>query len=933
MIGFPRHPEVEFYLGQWRDVSADVRQGTSIVETRGRKDWATKVSPARCTLTLDDGPEHGAGDYDPDNPLGQWYGVLGRNTPMRYALRYGLDVFSRPNQADWGNSPDMGNWSTVTAGVAAASISSNQGRHSITGTGAFVHTQLQAVNQANVEVYDEFTLGAITVAGGAIEPANLSLRGENGGNYWLLRASVGIGNIVSLSIMLTGTTTFAGPVAVFTYPAAGTDVGIRFQAEGNTIRGKVWRLDQGEPLGWHLETDVTNAGIPRGWVGVRSGVAGGNTNTKPIVVTHKHFRVRLPQFIGETATLESTSTVDHADMRTNVEAASIRRRLGQGETPLDTALRRYITRGECPFGLADYWPLDEDATAVTRTQNLLGGQPVKFIRGPSTGLGAINYGVDTKLLATPKGAQLTTDARLQFNLTPGDFNTTDGYSFTWLQQVGPGSVGFFVLDASTHQLFLDFEAGVFTLRRSSKSIVEIITLMTVNLDTAIVQEGTDNEWHMVGLGVRVSGGTVTYDFAVDDYVVQTSSVATMGLPNWIAVLADAEPNSTMGMAHVVALQRSLFNFTGLPTWPYSIIRDIYLGRPGEHAGVRFLRLLDEENVSAAMIGNAANTPAMGPQRPLTLLELTDECIQVDQGSAFDPRGSMALGMRTHRATTGQDALVTLDYIGQVAPDFKKTTDDQGARNDVTAKRPNGDSYRVEQTTGPRNTADPGTNADAVGRYDGTVSPEPNVPSDVSLPNQASWRVHMGTVDEPRYPTVTVNLTAEDLQADAATTARLLDVGVDDALTVAGATPRHVYDDIRLIARGYTSTVDTAYQHKIVFNSEPYAPLDVATYGDTDDRYGTNVSSLNAGITSSATSFTVSVSAGEPWTQSAGAFPMDIMIGGERIRISGIAAPSSATPPLTQVFTVAAGGRAINGVVKAHSAGAAVTLFRNVYYGH
>ena len=933
MIGFPRHPEVEFYLDRWRDVSADVRQGTSIVETRGRKDWGTKISPARCTLTLDDGPEHGAGAYDPDNPLGPWYGLLGRNTPMRYALRYGLDVFSRGDQANWGASPDMGNWSTVIGGSASASISSNQARHTITTTGSFAITNLQSVDQRNVEVYDEFTLGAITVTGGAIEPANLMLRGENGGNYWLLRAWVALGNVVSLSVMLTGSLTFSGPVAVFTYPAGGTDVGIRFQAEGDTVRGKVWRLDEGEPLAWHLETDVSNAGIPSGWVGVRSGVAAGNTNAKPVVVTHKHFRVRLPQFLGETASLETKSTVDHANMTTNVEAASIRRRLGQGETALDTALRRYITRGESPFGLADYWPLDEEATAVTRTQNLLGGLPVKFIRGPSTGLGAINYGVDTKLLATPKGAQLTTDARLQFTLTPGDFNTTDGYSFTWLQQVGPGSVGFVVLDTSTHQIFIDFEAGVFTIRRSSKSIVEIITLMTINLDTAIVQDGTDNAWHMIGYGHRVSGGTVTYDFAVDDYVVQTSATSTMGLPNWVAVVADAEPNSTMGMAHFVALQRSLFNFTGLPTWPYSILRDIYLGRPGEHAGVRFARLCDEEGVPYAMVGQPADTPAMGPQRPLPLLELTDECIDVDQGAPFDPRGSMALGMRTHRAITAQDALVALDYIGQVAPEFKKTRDDQGAKNDVTAKRPNGDSYRVEQATGPRNTADPGTNPDAVGRYDSTVSPEPNVQSDLGLPNQASWRVHMGTVDEPRYPTLTVNLASEGMQADTAATAGILDVGVEDALNVTGASARHAYDDIRLIIRGYVSTVDTRYQHKIVFNCDPFAPLDVAVHDDTDDRRGTAGTSLAAGISSSATSFTVNVTAGEPWTTAAGQFPMDIMIGGERIRLSAIAAPSSSTPPLTQVFTVAGGGRAINGVAKAHLAGAAVNLFRTVYYGH
>lgn len=926
MIGFPRRPEVEFFLGQWRDVTADLRQGTSIVETRGRKDWATKISPARCTLALDDGPEHGDGDYDPDNPLGQWYGVLGRNTPMRYALRYGQDVFSRANQSGWGASPDMGNWSTTVAGTGSASITSNTGRHSVTSS--FVFTNLPDVNQRNVEVYAEFTMGAVTVTGGSLEPANLMLRGHTAGDYWLLRASVDTANMVSLRLMLTGGSTVAGPVNVVTYPGAGTTLGIRFQAEGATLRGKLWRLDQGEPLAWTLETTIVNESLGSGWVGIRSGVAGGNTNAKPVVVTVSHFRVRLPQFIGETATLESQSTVDHADMRTNVEAASIRRRLGQGETPLATALRRYITRGEAPFGLADYWPLDEEATSVTRTQNLLAGQPVKFIRGPVSGLGAINYGVDTKLLATPTGAELTTDARLQFTVTPGDFNTTDGYSFTWLQRVGPGSVGFVVLDTSTHQIFIDFDAGVFTIRRSSKSIVEIITLLTVTLDTAIVQEGTDNEWHMIGYGHRVSGGTVTYDFAVDDYVVQTSATSTMGLPNWVAVVADAEPNSTMGMAHMVALQRSLFNFTGLPGWPYSILRDIYLGRPGEHAGLRFLRLCEEEDVPAAMIGVAADTPAMGPQRPLPLLELTDECIQVDQGSAFDPRGSLALGMRTHRSTTAQDALVTLDYVGQVAPDFKKTTDDQGAKNDVTAKRPNGGSYRVEQATGSRNTADPGTNADAVGRYDGTVSPEPNVPSDVSLPNQASWRVHMGTVDEPRYPTLTVNLAAEAMQADATTTAGLLDVGVDDALTVAGAVPRHVYDDIRLIARGFTSTVDTAYQHKIVFNCEPYAPLDVGLYGDTDDRYGTAVTVLAAGISSAATSFTVSITAGELWTTAAGQFPMDIMIGGERIRLSGI---SGATSP--QTVTVAAGGRAINGVVKAHSAGAAVTLFRNVYYGH
>lgn len=923
MIITPRVPEVEFYLDRWRDVSADVRQGSKITLTTGRKDWGAKTSPARLMFTLDDGPEHGDGDYDPDNPLGQWYGILGRNTPVRYSLRYGVDVFTRANQAGAGSSPTMGAWSAFALLTGTTAITSNTLRHNVTS--GFQASYLGDVQQRNVEVYDEFTLGALTVTGGDLEPANLMLRGHTGGDYWLLRVVVNTANQVSLRLMLTGASTVAGPVTAFTYPAGGTTVGVRFQAEGDTLRGKVWRLDQGEPLAWQLETTVANESLGTGWVGVRSGVGAGNTNAKPVVVTHSRFLVRIPQFIGETAKLEPESTVDHASLTTNVEAASIRRRLSQGERGLDTALRRYILRSEAPFGVADYWPLDEPLSSATRAQNLLGGVAAKYVRGPSTGLGAIKYGVDTELLATPTGAELTTDARLQMNVTAADFNATTGYAFTWLQRVGPGSTGWAIMDFTTCQIFIDFVGGVFTIRRSDKSTFVIVTLMTVNLDQVIVREGTDADWHMIGWGHRQVGADTIYEFAVDDYLVQTTMTNSGGLPNWLVVLADAEPNSTMGIAHVVAAQRSLFNSIS-GDFPYRHLRNLYLGRPDEHAGTRFARLCTEEGVPYALIGSAADTPAMGPQRPLTLLQLVDECIAVDQGSAFDPRGSMALGMRTHRATTAKDPVLTLDYIGQVAPEFKPTTDDQGTRNDITAKRPNGGEYRVEQATGAMNTADPGTNADAVGRYDSSVTV--NVSTDEGLPDAAGWRVHMGTVDEPRFPTLTVDLFAEGIVADPATLSAALDVAVDDAITVTGMEARRIYNDVRLIARGATSTVDTAYQHKVQFNCEPYKPLDVAVFGEAEDRWGEGTSSLTAGITDSATSFSVTTTAGEVWTTDAGAFPMDINVGGERIQLSGISGTSS-----PQTFTVAPGGRAINGVVKPHTAGTAVRLFRPVYHGH
>lgn len=935
MLTFPRRPVVRMFFDRWRDISGDVRQSPAISITHGRKDWAAKPSPAQCRFTLDDGPDNGNGDYDPNNPLGQWFDYLSLNTPVEVGLHYGEDVFDRVVGAGWSTSPDMGSWlSFQSAGTVASDVTGSAGRHLITSTSAFIANYLPDVAAKDVDVVDEWTLGAIDVTVGNIEPANLLLRGQTTAEYYMLRTEITTTEQITLRIMLGSGTTFAGPVTVMAYPGAASTVTTRFQADGNTLRGKVWRTDQGEPLDWHIEYSLT-PGVDTiygpGWVGVRSGLAVGNTNTKPVTIRNNTFTVTVPRFAGETSKIVPKSTVDHKNWWSEVECAAVRRRLNKGEKPLDTALRRYITRGESPVSLADYWPLDDEATAATRTSNLLAGLPVKFLRGPSSGLGAINYGVDTKLLATPKGAELTTDARLRFDVTPGDFNTTDGYSFTWLQRVGPGSVGWVILDTSTHQIFIDFNAGVFTIRRSSKSIVEIITLMTVNLDTSIAQEGTDNEWHMIGYGHRVSGGTVTYDFAIDDYLVQTSATSTMGLPNWIAVLADAEPNSTMGIAHVVALQRSLFNATGLPGFPYSILREIYLGRAHEHAGTRFNRLCLEEGITTAFVGDPVDTPAMGPQRPLPVMSLLGECIEVDQGSGIDPRGAAGLGMRTHRATVAQDPAVTLQYIGQVAHELAAATDDQGILNDVTAKRPEGAEYRVQQLTGPKNVADPGTNPQAAGRVDTSVNV--NVQADVNLPDQATWRVHMGTTDAPRYPTVTVDLAAEDIDGDHDLLAAILGIGLDDRIDITGAAVRRIFNDIRLCVRGYTETIDTAYQHRIMFNCSPFEPLNVGVYGDAGSRRDTAETSLQGALTSSATSFTVNVTKGQPWTTAAGQFPMDINIRGEQVRISAIAAPSSSTPPLTQVFTVAAGGRAVNGVPKDHPAGAAVTVFDPVYHGH
>lgn len=930
VLGFPRDPQVEFFLDRWRDVSTHVRQKPALTITHGRKDWAAKPSPSTCKFTLDDGPDGGDGDYDPNNPLGQWYGYLNRNVPVRVALGHGRDLYDRTVASGWGTSTSLGAWTQFNgAGTLASDVTSGVGRHLVTSTATYIAHYLDDVDVKNVEISTVWTLGTITVTGGDIEPANLMLRGTStAGGYYMLRASINnLTQSVQLRLMSGDSFTLVGPVAVLTYPGVASALGMRFQAVGKMLRGKLWRIDQGEPLDWNITHDLENfAGDPAvgGWVGIRTGVAGGNSNAKPIVVSYDNTVVRSPRFAGETSKMVPLTSVDHVDQRTTVECASIRRRLSKGEKPLDTALHRYLTGGGLPFGVAEFWPLDYETDVADPGQNVIGTEPMAFLR--STG-GALKWGTDTGLLQVQRAVTIVppgtgSSGQMIAYTAASKYSAANGYAAVWWQRLGSDREASCIMDVGATQLFLKFDPG-------NVATLTWLPSATVVMTVGVPEVGDDTVWHFIALGARQSGGNVLFDLTIDDNPYEASLAGSIGVPEFIAFSAFPDTSDGYEITQVAMISNGMF--VGSP-WHVDRLREAYSGHASEHAGTRFARLAAEEGVPTSLIGDPDTTPAMGPQQPLPLLALLDQCVTVDQGAAFDPVEVAGLGMRMHRATTALDPVLTLDYAsGHVAPEFGPTTDDQGTLNDVTAKRTNGDSFRVEQATGPNNTQDPGTDPNAAGRADTTVTTE--VATDLNLPDQAGWRVHLGTVDEPRYPTVTVDLAAVDVAADPALVASVLDTGLEDAIAITGAQVRRIYDDVRLIVRGYTETLDTAFQHRIVFNTSPAAGYDVAVYGDPDDRYDTAGSSLAGTLTSSATSFTVNVTAGQPWTQTAARFPMHIWIGGERIRLSGIAAPSSATPPLTQVFTVDTGGRAVNGVAKAHAAGTPVRIFKPVYRGH
>ena len=917
-LAFPRQPVVEFWLDRWRDVSTDVRQSPAMSITPGRKDWASKLSPATCKFTLDDGPDHGDGDYHPENPLGQWFGLLDRNVPVRVGLAVMEDTFTRTVVNGWGTAPTGEVWTNVggVGGTVQASdwqATGTAATHSVPAANGYRYSTMAQLYR-DVEIAVSITVAVSNITGGAIEPGNLILR-RSGGSYYMTRVSIDASEVLTISIHHSTGGQLVAPVTVAGLVDAVSSkvIRVKMQAEGQTLRAKVY-APGAEPLGWHVEvhdTTITTAGE----VGIRNGVSSGNTNTKPIVFSVDDFTVALPRFFGETSSMVPLSTVGHKDQRTTVECASIRRRLSKGERKLGTALERYIARGDAPFGVSDFWPLDYELDATNPGANAVGPSPARFFQ--VTG-GALKWGTDTGLLPVERGVTLTPpgtghSGQMLAYTDSTKFTAATGYGAVWLQRLGSDRTAAVVIGLTTNQLFLEFLPG--------QARLTLLPAATVVMTVGMPQIGDDTVWHMIGVGARQSGTSAVFSLVIDsDHYQTTLTTTTVGVPLFIDWAA--YPETVDGYEITQALLMTSEMLTGSP-WYIDQLRDIYLGRVGETAGDRFERLCLEEEVSSALVGDPADTPAMGPQRPLSLLTLLDECVEVAQGSPFDPRGAAALGLRTLRATAAQGPAVTLDYAGkQVSATFGPVRDDQGTLNDVTSKRPNGGEYRVEQLTGPRNVNDPGTATDAVGRVakDAPV----NVETDPQLIDQAGWRVHMGTAPGPRYPTVTVDLAADEFLADAALTQAVLDVGVDDALTITNAQLARIYDDVRLIARGYTETLDTAFQHQIVFNTTPASPYDIAIYDAPGVKYDSDTSATASSfVAGTGTSLSVATTGGTLWTLRSGAWPFQIAVFGVVLNVTAVSGTSS-----PQTLTVDA--TPVNGVAKTIPAGKPVRLARPVY---
>jgi hypothetical protein len=212
--------------------------------------------------------------------------------------------------------------------------------------------------------------------------------------------------------------------------------------------------------------------------------------------------------------------------------------------------------------------------------------------------------------------------------------------------------------------------------------------------------------------------------------------------------------------------------------------------------------------------------------------------------------------------------------------------------------------------------------DGIGRYDTALTV--NLETDDQLADQAGFRRYLGTVDEPRYPDMTVHLKRPSFTASYGLTAKALKVLPGDRVCIDNmpdfAHPRGIEGLVSQIVQGWTEWFDQ-FEHVISWTGVPESPYQIGVLDSSSlGRADTAGSVLTSALDETTTSVSVTTTSGPVWVDSAtypSEFPFDIMVGGEIMTVTAITGTTS-----PQTFTVT---RSANEIVKSQLSGTDVRL--------
>lgn len=284
----------------------------------------------------------------------------------------------------------------------------------------------------------------------------------------------------------------------------------------------------------------------------------------------------------------------------------------------------------------------------------------------------------------------------------------------------------------------------------------------------------------------------------------------------------------------------------------------------------------------------------------TVFTVTDVAESLTQVTlTFTPAAAATTGTTKELARV-RPGLLALSYADhELQPPAKPVHDDRLTVNSIEVSRDGGSSFLAQQDTGARSVLDP---PNGIGVYPDTV--RLNLYTDGELAEHAYWLLNQGLNDDARWPSMELGLHSSALVARQAD---LLGFDIGHRVTVDNMANARIYDTQHQLARGYTETFDGNRLHYITVNGVPERQYHILEFDNPAHRWAASNTLLGEDITDSQTG-AVKISATDNWTTTAGHFPQDVMVGGERITITGNSG-SVAMPTFVGIGTSATGNNA------------------------
>ncbi|MFE9921554.1 hypothetical protein ACFYQA_08225 [Streptomyces sp. NPDC005774] len=890
--------EVAFQIGgTWVDVTEYAQLRDIITHARGKSGEGQGVDPASCTLTLRS-PE---GRFSPRNPRSPYYGLLSKNTPMRVAVHAGAPRLLLPEgqRTARAATPDTGVLD-VTGSIdlrievalrpRPGQIVELCGKYSLTGD---QRSWLMLIGSSGELTLRRSTDGIGLVQYGSTSPIPFPASGRIAlrstwnaatGVYTHYTAPSIAGPWTELGLASSG----SGGTAPTYASSAPLHVGDVASIGLEPPDGSIYRFQMRNGIDGTLVADVDFTAQAVGAAGFTDAVgrvwslSGGAAISTWRILFSGEYSDWPPRWdrAGQLITIEG-------------EAAGVLRRLNQGKKVLQSTLRRRIPSDPT---LIAYWPMEDDSEATQAYSPVAGVKPMRLTNFAMSS--DDSFSGSEPLPVVEPGAILSAEVPppavgtgpwqvemvYRIPTAPVALATffevhTTGTAVRWTVQVQTDNVQVKAFDSDGAQLFfINSTAG-----------------STPNFF------GSENR---VRLFARQVSGTVQVDLGW----MNVSSVGVFHTTSFTGQVGRVRRISSAfgaGMDDTAIGHLAVFQATDT-----KIMDGADDGYLGETAAARLRRLSLEEGLSIAVAGVPGETARMGPQRPGTLLEQLEQCEQADGGMLVEDRERLGLKYRSRGSLYNQQPALTLSYRQRGLGGLEPIDDDSTLRNDWTVQRTGGSSGRAELTSGPLSVEDPPL---GVGRYDDSVTL--NLDSDDQLEPMAWWLLHLGTVDEARYPVVSIRLhRAPELIPT------VLELTEGDLIRLTDLPDWLPPGPVDLIVQGLSEEIGVR-TWTVNLVCAPGSPWRVGVVGDAElGRVDTDGSQLAAPVGEAVTTLSVATAVGPAWVTSAtrpGEFPFDVRVGGEVMRVTAITGAAS-----PQTFTVA---RAVNSVVKSHAAGADVRL--------